>query len=267
MSKLLKLKKWLSLDDAVVYLSKILEEPVSTIDLYQLAIDGHLVLSVHFINPCNAKTGEVVGYKDIQTVPSLCGEHLVSVSTWFDEGKELDPKTSRFFNQNNGISYLDGVWDLYLGAGAAKLYLRSLRQFESTEANITSFTLDGIFGTNETGDYAELYEDDSENEYPTSTLPSDCQLVIRVSSIQDLIKLTEKPDPKSNSAAIDPRIETSYQRIIAALLSVIDGTAPINGYVNDRQLIAKLAEHYAGYSGLSKRNLEKRLPECRKSID
>ena len=267
MSKLLKLKKWLSLDDAVVYLSKILEEPVSTIDLYQLAIDDHLALSVHFINPCKARTGEVVGFKDIQTVPSLSGDELVCVSTWLDGDKELDPKTSRFFNHNKGISYLDGVWDLYLGAGAANLYLRSLRQRESTESNITSTHLDGIFVTNETGDYAELYNNDGEDEHPTNTLPSDSQLVIRVSSMQDLIMLTEEPDPKRNSAAIDPRKEATYQRIIAALLSVIDGTAPINGYVNDRQLIAKLAEHYAGYSGLSKRNLEKRLPECRKSID
>jgi hypothetical protein len=265
MSKLMKLKKWLSLDDAVVYLSKILEESVSTIDLYQLAIDGHLVLSVHFINPYSAKTGDVVDYKEIQTVPSLCGEYQVCISTWLDE--ELDPKLSRFFNKNEGISYLDGVWDLYLGAGAANLYLQSLRQRESTESNITSTALDGIFVTNETGDYAELYEKDGENEYPATTLPTDCQLVIRVSSMQDLIKLAEEPEPKSNSKAIDPRIESSYQRIIAALLSVIDGTAPINGYVNDSQLIAKLAEHYAGYSGLSKRNLEKRFPQCRKSID
>lgn len=267
MSKLLKLKKWLPLKDAVVYLSKILREPVSTIDLYQLAIDGHLVLSVHFINPCNAKTGEVVGYKDIQTIPSLSGDGLVCVSTWLDKGKELDPKTSRFFNKNNGISYLDGVWDLYLGVGAAQLYLRSLLQFQSNESHITSTRLDGIFVTNETGEYAELYDNDGEDEYPRNTLPIDSQLVIRVSSMQDLIKLTAVPDPKSNPAAIHPRKEASYQRIIAALLSVIDGTTPINGYVNDRQLIEKLAEHYVGYSGLSKRNLEKRFPECRKSID
>ena len=265
MSKLTKLKKWSSLDDAVVYLSKILEEPVSTIDLYQLAIDGHLVLSVHFINPCQAKTGEVVGYKDIQTLPSLSGDELVCISTWLDE--ELDPKISRFFNHNKGISYLDGIWDLYLGAGAADLYLRSLRQHDSNGPNITSTNLNGIFVRDETGDFAELYEKDGEVEYPTTTLPTDSQLVIRVSSMQDLIKLAEEPEPKSNSKAIDPRIESSYQRIIAALLSVIDGTAPINGYVNNSQLIAKLAEHYAGYSGLSKRNLEKRLPQCRKSID
>jgi len=267
MSKLLKLKKWLSLDDAVVYLSKILEEPVSTIDLYQLAIDGHLVLSVEFINPCHARTGEVVDYKNIQTVPSLCGTTLICISTLLDAGKKLDPEKSRFFNKDVQLSYLDGVWDLYLGAGSAQLYLRSLRQFESTESNITSTHLDGIFVTNETGDYAELYNKDGENAYPTNTLPTDCQLVVRVNSIQDLIKLTESPDPKSNAAAIHPRKEATYQRIVAALLSVIDGTAPINGYVNDRQLIAKLAEHYAGYSGLSKRNLEKQLPECRKSID
>jgi hypothetical protein len=251
----------------VVYLSKILEEPVSTIDLYQLAIDGHLVMSVHFINPCNAKTGKVVSFKDIRTIPSLCGEEIICLSSCLDEGKEFDLKTTRFFNGDEGISYLDGIWDLYLGAGAANLYLRSLRQSESNEPNIDGIRLDGIFVTNETGDYAELHHNGDEKEFSTNTLPSDSQLVIRVSSMQDLIKLTEEPEPKSNSTAIDLRIETSYQRIIAALLSVIDGTAPINGYVNDRQLIAKLAEHYAGYSGLSKRNLEKRLPECRKSID
>jgi len=197
----------------------------------------------------------------------LCGTTLICISTLLDAGKELDPEKSRFFNKDVQLSYLDGVWDLYLGAGAAHLYLRSLRQHDSNGPNITGTNLDGIFVRDETGDFAELYEKDGEVEYPTNTLPTDSQLVIRVSSMQDLIKLAEVPDPKSNPAEIHPRTEASYQRIVAALLSVIDGTAPINSYVNDRQLIEKLAEHYAGYSGLSKRNLEKRLPECRKSID
>jgi len=46
MRKLLKLKQWISLPEAAQYLSTVLEEPVSIRDLYAIALDGNLKLTI-----------------------------------------------------------------------------------------------------------------------------------------------------------------------------------------------------------------------------
>ncbi|MCG9658189.1 hypothetical protein [Vibrio mediterranei] len=48
MSKLLKLKKFLTVEEAGKYLSSVLEEAVSVPDIYGFALDRHLTLSVKF---------------------------------------------------------------------------------------------------------------------------------------------------------------------------------------------------------------------------
>lgn len=47
-SKLLKVKKWVDLNEAAIRLSIALDEPVNTLDLMELALEGELVLSVKF---------------------------------------------------------------------------------------------------------------------------------------------------------------------------------------------------------------------------
>lgn len=49
MSKLSNLHEWLTLDKSACYLSSMLDEPVLIADLYRLALDKKLTLSVHFL--------------------------------------------------------------------------------------------------------------------------------------------------------------------------------------------------------------------------
>ena len=46
MSKLLKLKRWVSLSDAAKYLSTVFEESVTVKDIYAIALDGNITLSL-----------------------------------------------------------------------------------------------------------------------------------------------------------------------------------------------------------------------------
>lgn len=69
MSKLFRLKKWLTLDEAADYLSGALQEPVSVPDLLRLAVDGHLVLSVNFVNGSTGNIGKKVDWKDARLMP------------------------------------------------------------------------------------------------------------------------------------------------------------------------------------------------------
>ncbi len=55
MRKLSKLREWLTLDEAVIDISNVLDERFTLADLYQLSLDGHLVLSVNFVNTVKAK--------------------------------------------------------------------------------------------------------------------------------------------------------------------------------------------------------------------
>lgn len=59
MSKLLKLKKWLSLDDAAKHLSTVFDEQIQYSDVLQLALEGHISLSVNLVNMATAKLGHI----------------------------------------------------------------------------------------------------------------------------------------------------------------------------------------------------------------
>lgn len=50
MSKILKLREWLTVEEAARRLSISTREEVSVADMLRLALDGHLTLSVHFVN-------------------------------------------------------------------------------------------------------------------------------------------------------------------------------------------------------------------------
>lgn len=70
---------------------------------------------------------------------------------------------------------------------------------------------------------------------------------------------------------LSPRAEATYQRIIAALLSYLQGEVPgvekHPSFTNVSALIAKLASAFEGYDGLSTRNLSSKLPEAKRSLD
>jgi hypothetical protein len=59
-SKLFKLKEWLTLPDAAKHLTGVCGEEVTEADILRLALDGHLKLSVNFINSAHALPAQVV---------------------------------------------------------------------------------------------------------------------------------------------------------------------------------------------------------------
>ncbi len=64
MRKLLKLKEWLTVSDAARHLSILFGEEVSEADVLRLALDGHLTLSVDFVNHASARCGPIVPIED-----------------------------------------------------------------------------------------------------------------------------------------------------------------------------------------------------------
>ena len=64
MSKLLKLKEWLTTDEAAKRLSISAGEEVTEADILRLALDGHLTLSVYLVNHAKALTGRFVPFSE-----------------------------------------------------------------------------------------------------------------------------------------------------------------------------------------------------------
>jgi hypothetical protein len=66
MSKLLKLKEWLTLEEAANNISTVLGESVTLADIYRLALDKHITLSADFVNGAQARTGKFVKTENVE---------------------------------------------------------------------------------------------------------------------------------------------------------------------------------------------------------
>ena len=64
MNKLFKLKEWLTVPDAARHLAGVFGEEVTEADVLRLCLDGHLTLSVHFVNGTSACLGKLVTEND-----------------------------------------------------------------------------------------------------------------------------------------------------------------------------------------------------------
>lgn len=82
MSKLLKLKEWLTIEDAAKRLSISAGEDVSEADILRLVLDGHLTISVHLVNRAIFRRGEIVGIDDTNwiLVPPLVNVPAVLIA-------------------------------------------------------------------------------------------------------------------------------------------------------------------------------------------
>lgn len=160
-SKLFELKEWLTLADAAQHLSIIFGEEVREADVLRLALDGHLKLSVRFVNHATAQRGKVVPIEEAETfeIPKtlLKDKDLRAIlGTNLGNGKilELDKK----------IVSIDGVWDLPM-IGCEEIDVEHEYQNLTGGPAITLENLEGTFVERQDGTYCQLQESYDENEY------------------------------------------------------------------------------------------------------
>jgi hypothetical protein len=68
MSRLFKLKEWINVGDAAKRLSALFEENVTAADVLRLALDGHLKLSINFVNNAKARGGKIVSWDETEWI-------------------------------------------------------------------------------------------------------------------------------------------------------------------------------------------------------
>lgn len=160
MNRLFKLKKWLTLPESARYLALAFGEEVNESDVLRLALDGHLTLSVNFVNHAEAVRGNVVPLAKAKTVPGICREGeepyevVLALRLNDDDFLELEEK----------VTTLDGVWDLPL-IGNETLDVEHQYQQLTDGPAVTLQGLDGAFVKGLDGQLFQLQESYDENEY------------------------------------------------------------------------------------------------------
>lgn len=197
MKKLYQLKKWLTIEDTARHLSIIFGEPVSEADVLQLGLDGHIKLSVNFVNGAVARRGKVVTLDQAQmyilprdtskaTIEDLMPRYLNTV-TFADELPEeikkglLDQtlcyavkgmvirenEVLELEKEISRIRKLEGVYDLPM-IGGERLDIEHKYQMLTGGAEVTGTFLDGAFVVSPDGQWCQLQEHFDDNPYSNS---------------------------------------------------------------------------------------------------
>lgn len=188
MSKLFKLKEWLTVPETAKHLSIAFGEDVTEADILRFALDGHLSLSVYFVNHAYARRGKVVKYSDAELFAAIESGRLPEDLKWTKfprdvgaairgepGGEEVDYLMSlridedRYLTLSDEVTKLDGVWDLPM-IGGERLDVEHLYQQFIGGPSVTLQTLDGSFVEGLDGAVCQLQESFDDNEYQSGSL-------------------------------------------------------------------------------------------------
>ncbi len=166
MSKLFKLKEWLTLDEAVAHISNVLGEPATIADLYRFALDGHLTLSVDFVNHAQARKGKWLKTDQIEFI--LMENNIITGEKFpipYNMPKNYEIRVSEddWITLEQPVVSIKGIWDLTM-VGAERLDIEHYYQQETSGLEVTLVAIDGVFV--QQGDVVcQLQQDFDNNEY------------------------------------------------------------------------------------------------------
>lgn len=211
MSKILKLKEWLTIEEAATRLSASAGEVVSEADILRFAIDGHLTLSVYFVNHARGIRGEIVPYTEtlwalvpplmlpdmpligkaespettatIEQLPDNLKRLLIDNPEALHEGcrpfmSSLKIDENRYLNLESDVVTLRGVWDLPMW-GAEALDVEHLYQNMVGGPAVTLQSLEGTFVQGSDGYVYQLQESWDHNEYQAGSKAQQDKIIRR----------------------------------------------------------------------------------------
>lgn len=259
MSRLQKLRSWRTLPEASGYLSSQLQELVVSEDILRLALDGHLTLSVNFVNMTRAKHGKIIS---VDEVPKT------ELTTWWWNSLEeirmkhnpSRPPTSKFQIEGERINddevilledrivSIDGIWDLMMIA-SEKLDVEHLYQQMTGGPEVKLTILAGTFVEKWDGETREICQlqdilikdiekidySAPDSYYPVGSLPEDSVFVVRADALEEFLHTMnelESPthSPHSHNSADklhhDPDLQAAANKIGATLKDKNNGRAP-----------------------------------------
>lgn len=201
MGKLFGLKQWVTVAAAARQISLVCDEEATEADVLQLALDGHLKLSVDFVNHAKARIGKIVPENEAPTyIGSLSQQEIIS-------GIDLGDGTVLVLDDETVT--IEGIWDLFM-KGSERLDVEHAYHRLTDGPAVDLQCLDGAFVTRPDGSICQLqdhYEDQGNDEilnkpfyYPAFGLPPDIVFVVRTKAliefeqaINGVPKTIEKP--------------------------------------------------------------------------
>lgn len=178
MSKLFKLKEWLTVEEAAKHLSTVLGENVSIADVFRLGLDGHLTLSMYLPNHAHGNLGEVVGIDranrfrpPVSLIQALNREddeepEEIVVASYIGDGQ--------FINWSEEVSTIDGVWDLAMLA-SERIDVEHVYQQLTGGPSLELTNINGTI-VRKGNVYCRLVESWDDNEFQLGTLAFKRQL-------------------------------------------------------------------------------------------
>jgi hypothetical protein len=215
----------------------------------RLGLDGHLMLSVYFVNPATGCLGRAIPIADAnrRSVPALSGGYLIELMDGLqisdEEVIKVDPE----------IVEIVGDWNLLM-QGAERLDIERRYQSLTNGPAVKLTNPNGPIVWQSGGTYCQLktrflpgerFEElddekleetfdelvkslkDPSNYYPARGLPEDSVLIVRTSALQELEALYLQP-PKAAEKPVERRERATLLVMIAALAKIakIDVTKP-----------------------------------------
>lgn len=183
MSKLLKLKDWLTLDDAAKHLSIMFGEDVTKADVLRLALDGKLNLSVNLVNGARARCGPLVSAEKAEFF-EFPGIMSLGTASDYPGGYVKVPKGVLL---NNGevieladdIVSLRGIYGLPM-IGNERMDVEHEYQFLTDGPSVTLSSFDGTFVTAGDGTYCQLQESYDDNKFISGSAAQGRELEARI---------------------------------------------------------------------------------------
>ena len=223
------LPSWLSLREATQYLEAKLGRPVDEATILDVALTGHIQLSVSLPDPVRARCME----QDGPSPPRSAGP-TGWASTTKDETQRpaADPESGRDHPSapQEHREPIDGVWDLILeGSGRVEIHRRHCAMTGARPEPLPR--LDGALVVGEQGEVYQLPVDPGMPDlFPASALPKRSVLGVRSSVLDDFVTAVQEnwlyqvasrrvdPQPVTEPQTLGKREERTYLVIIAALL-------------------------------------------------
>ncbi|WP_426145283.1 hypothetical protein [Polaromonas sp. DSR2-3-2] len=239
MSKLFKLKKWLTVPDAAKHLAIVFGEEVTEADVLRFGIDGHLKLSVHLVNGAYARPCFPVKIEEIEwdEMSLLDGKQIIKIP----RGGRIWQDHQGCFQVKRHVSALDGdVWDLPMNGGE-RIDVEYRYQQLTNGPEVTTVSLEGVLVASINGELHEIQSHFGNNEnfkkddlkkpflhpdnfHPAGALPDDSVFVVRISALTEFIQsVNEEPTNTAKPLGTTERNN---------LLKLVIGMA-VKGYSHD----------------------------------
>lgn len=188
MSKLFRLKEWVTVVDAAKHLSNLFEEEVTKADVLRLALDRRLPLSVYFVNYTRARLGKIARHTEEELHQAIAAGTPLEDLEWQrwppgamaaafpdlppEEAEEMNGlicsslkiSEDEYLTLKDEVTVIKGVWDLVM-IGNEVLDIEHQYQELIGGPDVTLQGLEGVFVKNQDGVVGQLQADYDNNEY------------------------------------------------------------------------------------------------------